>query len=278
MDNMVAPALSGSSDFLNNNTLITKFAVLLLAIILFVVGLRVGISFLTWLFSPKKDPILIDGMIDSKQMAVIPQNPATKGAIPVLRSVNDPNGMELTWSVWIYIDDFSYKRDEFKHVFHKGNDDINVTDKPVGMNEPNNAPGLYITPVTNDIVVVMNTFERINEDVTVKDIPLNKWVNIIIRLDQQHNLDIYINGTMKKRHVLAGVPKQNYDDVYVSMNGGFSGYTSSLRYFNKAIGNNEILSIVKKGPNLKMKSSDAMKKPSNNYISTQWYFSDINAN
>ena len=30
---------------------------------------------------------------------------------------------------------------------------------PIGMNYPNNAPGLYITPYTNNLLVVMNTFD-----------------------------------------------------------------------------------------------------------------------
>ena len=267
--------VAGNRDFLNSNSLIAKFAFLLLVIILFVMALRLGSSILSWIFSPSQNPILIDGMVDSKQMLVIPQDPSVKGAIPIMRSVNDAQGMEFTWSVWIYIDDFVYKQNEYKHVFHKGNDDINVTNPPVGLNYPNNAPGLYITPETNDLLVIMNTFDTINETVLIKDIPLNKWLNVIIRLDNQHQLDIYINGTLTKRHMLNGVAKQNYGDVYVSMNGGFSGYTSELRYFDSALGTNRIQQIVNKGPNMKMNSSDINNtKP--HYLSSRWYFAGSN--
>jgi len=267
--------VAGNRDFLNSNSLIAKFAFLLLVIILFVMALRLGSSILSWIFSPSQNPILIDGMVDSKQMLVIPQDPSVKGAIPIMRSVNDAQGMEFTWSVWIYIDDFVYKQNEYKHVFHKGNDDINVTNPPVGLNYPNNAPGLYITPETNDLLVIMNTFDTINETVLIKDIPLNKWLNVIIRLDNQHQLDIYINGTLTKRHMLNGVAKQNYGNVYVSMNGGFSGYTSELRYFDSALGTNRIQQIVNKGPNMKMNSSDINNtKP--HYLSSRWYFAGSN--
>lgn len=267
--------VAGNRDFLNSNSLIAKFAFLLLVIILFVMALRLGSSILSWIFSPSQNPILINGMVDAKQMLVIPQDPSVKGAIPIMRSVNDAQGMEFTWSVWIYIDDFVYKQNEYKHVFHKGNDDINVTNPPVGLNYPNNAPGLYITPETNDLLVIMNTFDTINETVLIKDIPLNKWLNVIIRLDNQHQLDIYINGTLTKRHMLNGVAKQNYGNVYVSMNGGFSGYTSGLRYFDSALGTNRIQQIVNKGPNMKMNSSDINNtKP--HYLSSRWYFAGSN--
>lgn len=267
--------VAGNRDFLNSNSLIAKFAFLLLVIILFVMALRLGSSILSWIFSPSQNPILINGMVDAKQMLVIPQDPSVKGAIPIMRSVNDAQGMEFTWSVWIYIDDFVYKQNEYKHIFHKGNDDINVTNPPVGLNYPNNAPGLYITPETNDLLVIMNTFDTINETVLIKDIPLNKWLNVIIRLDNQHQLDIYINGTLTKRHMLNGVAKQNYGNVYVSMNGGFSGYTSELRYFDSALGTNRIQQIVNKGPNMKMNSSDINNtKP--HYLSSRWYFAGSN--
>ena len=267
--------VSGSSDFLRSNSLIAKFAFLLLVIVLFVMALRLGTSLLAWIFSPTPNPILIDGMVDAKQMLVITQDPSVKGSQPIMRSVNDVQGMEFTWSVWMYVDDFVYKQNEYKHVFHKGNDDINVSKPPIGLNYPNNAPGLYITPTTNNLVVIMNTFDTINEEILIKDLPLNKWVNVIIRLNNQHQLDIYINGTLTKRHMLKGVAKQNYGDVYVSMNGGFSGYTSELRYFEEAIGTNKIQQIVNNGPNMKMNSTDlTQSKP--HYLSTRWYFAGSN--
>ncbi|MEI6614520.1 MAG: LamG-like jellyroll fold domain-containing protein, partial [Chrysiogenales bacterium] len=98
--------------------------------------------------------------------------------------------------------------------------------QPQGLNFPNNAPGLYIAPNTNNLVIFMNTFNVINEEIEVNDIPLNKWVNVMIRCENT-TLDVYINGTIVKSHHLHGVPKQNYGDVYIAPNGGFSGYISN---------------------------------------------------
>lgn len=256
-----------------SENIVARLTFLLLILFVFVLVLRIGTSILTWAFSHSTTPILLDGMINSKQMVQIPQNPAMSGAIPVLRSVNDDFGIGFTWSVWINIDDFTYKEKDYKHVFHKGNDNINLSTTPFGMNFPNNSPGLYIAPDRNDLVVVMNTFDSIAEEIKIKDIPLNKWVCVIIRVNEQKQLDVYINGTLTRRHILPSIPKQNYGDVYVSMNGGFSGNTSSLRYYAYPIGTNEIQSIVNSGPNTKMISSGGqMDGGSMEYLATRWFF------
>ena len=139
-----------------------------------------------------------------------------------------------------------------------------------GMSFPNNAPGLYIAPNTNDLVVVMNTFENPNETIIVPDIPINKWVNVIIRCDNT-TLDVYINGTIIKRHQLSGVPRQNYDDVYAAANGGFSGYISNLWYYNYALGTSAVEGIVENGPNLKMKDTNMIQSEPY-YLSLRWFF------
>ena len=56
------------------------------------------------------------------------------------------------------------------------------------------------------------------------------------------------------------------------MNGGFSGYTSQLQYFNSALGTNAIQGIVDKGPNLKMKDKGMNAVPY--YLSSRWYFAN----
>lgn len=262
--------LNSTKEFLESNSLIAKFSFLLLVIFVFIILLRLGATFLTWVFSYSEDPVLFRGMKDAKIMSRISTNPNSPNSIPILRSRNRTDGLEFTWSVWIFIDDPIYKQDQYKHVFSRGND---AHDND-GIMKPNNAPGLYLTPITNNqqnLLIRMNTFEQMNEDVLVEDIPINKWVSIIVRCDQ-HQLDIYINGVLTKRNILQGVPKQNYDDVWVTLNGGFDGYVSELRYFARAIGLGRIQSIVDSGPNLRMEGSD-ITKALPQYLSTRWYFS-----
>lgn len=269
--------VDGPKDFLRSNSLIARLAFLLLVVFLFIIALRLGIMLLGWIFSPSKSPLLIDGMIDAKEMNIISQDPNVKGNVPILRSDNRTGGIEFTWSVWIYIDDLTYKEGQYRHIFHKGNDNVNTRKTPVGMVFPNNAPGLYLGPNKNTIVVVMNTFENITEEITIDNIPVKKWVNVIIRCDS-NILDIFINGTLTRRHILKSVPKQNYGDVYLSMNGGFDGYTSNLRYFDHAIGTSKVNEIIRGGPNLKLKGDSLSTKSSKlPYLALRWYFTEANS-
>ncbi len=265
-------SLQGTKDFLASNSLVAKFAFLLLVLILFMMALRFGVQFLSWLFTPSGSPHLLDGMIDARHMKVIPVDPSANGSIPILRSNNQNDGIEFTWSVWIYIDDLDYGAGTFRHIFHKGNDDINYTKAPTGLNFPNNGPGLYITPNKNNLLLIMNTFENVEEKITIEDVPLNKWINVIIRCEQ-NTIDCYINGTVTKRHELSGVPFQNYGNVYMSMNGGFSGYTSNLWYYNYALGTSAIQRIVDQGPNMTMDGTD-MKESEPRYFSLRWFFAN----
>ena len=266
---------SGTKEFLNSNSIIAKIAFLLLVLIVFVYVLRFGVSSLGYLMSPSSAPILLDGMIDANNMMIIPQNPALENSIPVLRSTDQQFGVEFTWSVWVYIQNLN-PDNQYKHIFHKGNDNIDFGNGSTGLNFPNNAPGLYITPNTNNLLIIMNTFNDINDEVTVSDIPLNKWLNIMIRV-KNTTLDVYINGTIVKRHNLVGVPKQNYGDVFVAMNGGFNGYISSLRYWNYALGVGRIESVVNSGPNMKMKHGDDLHASKPHYFSLRWFFNNDNA-
>jgi hypothetical protein len=257
----------GDRDFINSNTLVAKISFFLLVMFLFVVLLHLGISLMGWLLTPSKSPKLINGMIDAKNMVVFPQDPNSKNAVPINRSVNAVNGVEFTWSVWVFIDNLQYLSGQYRHIFHKGNDQLTNT----GLNFPNNAPGLYISPNTNALVVIMNTFNDINQEIVIPNIPLNKWMNVIIRC-QNDNLNIYINGTITKSIKLKGVPKQNYGDVFVAMNGGFDGYISNLWYYNHALGTTAISNLVNSGPNLKMYGSNSFTNKMSKYLSLRWYF------
>ena len=271
-----APGLfSGTKDFLNSNSIIAKIAFLLLVLIVFVYVLRFGVSTLGYFMSPSSSPIILDGMIDANNMMIIPQNPALPNSIPILRSTDQRYGVEFTWSVWVYIQNLD-PDNQYKHIFHKGNDNIEFGNGSTGLNFPNNAPGLYIAPNTNKLLIIMNTFNDINDQITVSDIPLNKWLNIVIRV-KNTTLDVYINGTIVKRHNLIGVPKQNYGDVYVAMNGGFNGYISSLRYWNYALGVGRIENVVNSGPNMKMKHGDDLTASKPHYFSLRWFFNNDNA-
>jgi hypothetical protein len=267
--------VNSTSEFLSSNSLVAKVAFLLLVLFVFVVALRIGMALLVRIFSATRNPRLLNGMIDGRQFVVIPQDPNSLGSVPIPRSHNEDKGIEFTWSCWVYIDDLTYNGGKYRCVFYKGND-FALTKNPndgKGLNFPNNAPGLYISPDTNNLEIFMNTYAVINEKITVTNVPLNKWVNVIMRCENR-TLDIYINGTITKSHRLSGVPKQNFGDVYIAPDGGFSGFISNLWYYDYAMSPLEISNLVAKGPNTTLISNPAqslsIKDPS--YLSLRWFF------
>lgn len=259
----------GTREFMESNSLVAKFAFLLLILFMFIILLRIGIAILSYFFKPNESPRLINGMVDATQMITFPQDPSSNGSVTIYRSQNANDGIEFTWSSWLFINNLQTNEGIYKHVFSKGNS--NLTEN--GMIQPNNAPGLYIAPNTNNLVVVMNTFNVINEEIIIPDIPINKWFNVIIRC-QNTTLDVYINGTIARSINLMGVPKQNYGNVYVAMNGGFAGYISNLWYYNYALGTSAIQNIVNRGPNTKLigYSGNGMSSNVFNYLSLRWFF------
>ena len=257
----------GTKEFLQSNSIIAKVSFLFLILFLFIILLRLGMLCISWLLSSSNSPKLINGMIDAKQMIVFPQDPSLNNAATIYRSVNATDGIEFTWSVWIFIDNLQYLDGQYRHIFHKGNYQLDST----GKNFPNNAPGLYILPHTNSLAVIMNSYNEINEEITIPNIPLNKWVNVIIRC-QNNKLNVYINGTITRSTELSGVPKQNYGDIFVCAAGGYDGFLSNLWYYNYALGTAAINNLVNSGPNTTLSGTSGLTDKMSKYLSLRWYF------
>jgi hypothetical protein len=259
----------------NSGSFLSKVGIVMIALLAFIVLLKIGMMIITTIFGYNGSPKLINGMVSGSEFLVIQQDPDISDSKTIYRSINATEGIEFTWSCWIYLDDLGYNENQYRCIFYKGNDySENDKDKSTnGLNFPNNSPGLYLTPNKNDLVVLMNTFNVINEQILIKDVPVKKWVNVIIRC-QNNVIDVYVNGTIIQSHKLHGVPKQNYGNVYVGADGGFSGYLSNLWYYNKALGIYEINDIVTKGPNTIMIGGDgsAMDLKNPDYLSLRWFF------
>jgi hypothetical protein len=259
------------SDFMNSSSMVAKVAFLLFVVVVTIICIRVGIAIMGWYMSNVRYNRLIKGMVDGKQLIVIPQDPNENGANTIQRSVNQDEGIEFTWSVWIFIDDMTYNSDMYRCIFYKGNGETQNNNEK-GLNFPNNSPGVYLCPHTNKLLVILNTYNVINEEIHIGDIPINKWLNVILRVED-NTADVYINGTITKSHRLHGVVKQNYSPIYVCSGGGFSGYLSELCYFSHALNLNEIQKLVKKGPDTHMSgSNNAMSMKQFDYLSLRWFF------
>jgi len=264
--------VSSSKDFLESNTLIAKTAFLLLVIILFFILLRICIALLSWLLAPSQNMTLLNGMADATLPIVITQDPTSTTSMPIIRSTNQIFGMEFTWSIWMFIKPVQPSTTaSMQHVFSKGKGAMGTCAK----NQfSNNAPGLYLMD-TNTLYILMDTvnkpacFPGMNDDISIPNMPINKWFNVVIRLTND-TLDVYINGRLTKRLVMTSVPNQNYDDVYICSGGGFNGYVSDLKYFNSSIGTTQINALVSNGPNTSINSSN-LKNNIPPYLSIDWY-------
>jgi hypothetical protein len=289
---------NASSEFSFSNTIVAKFAFLLLVIIVFIFAINLGIVLISYFISPKNNPFLIKGMSSGTNPIVVHQNPSISGSITLLRSNNKSHGAEFTWSVWLYIDDLDINTSKYHNIFNKGDSNYDLN---TGLSTINNAPGLYlgnggdaskpintlhivmdvvgdsasVTPLTNSS---NNTPQPssyiINEPaiIDVPNVPLKKWFHVAIRLENSL-LDVYINGTIDQRVVLTNVPKQNYNDVNICQNGGFTGSISDLRYFNSALNVFQISTVVSKGPNFSTSYNTIQNQSISNYnyLSYLWY-------
>ena len=285
--------LNNANSFFSSNTVIAKATILLLVIIVFVFLFYIFSKIIYYFLSPSESPYLVKGMKDATQELTIDQTTQSEKGIPIYRSKNQYDGVEFTYSCWIYVTDPNYNSEvEFKHIFHKGS--LKPSDDAYEIYGPNNAPGLYLYNGKRNIsenliesyplmglLVRLNIFHDSNdkyeeykyyEDIHVDGIPIKKWVNIILRVTTQNIVDVYINGTLTKRHELNNIVKQNYDKLYINKNGGFLGNLSNLKYYNHAISMFEINSINNAGPDLTISEDTNITKAKPYYLSSQWYF------
>jgi hypothetical protein len=214
-----------------------------------------------WLLNTRNNtkyaPYLIEGSKSGKSSVVISGDPNDEGSIPLYRSDGE-DGAEFTYSFWMVIESMEYNFGKWKHVFHRGNK----------TSFPNRAPGVWLHPEQNTIRVYMNTYENPLEYVDIDNIPVRKWFHCSIVLNSKY-LDIYFNGKLKHRKELESAPRQNYGAFWSGLFGGFEGYLSKVRYFNKALEYNEIENIVKQGPS-KDACGDTGDYPP--YLDDDWWF------
>ena len=218
----------------------------------------------------KSSPYLINGIVDGTMSQKIK-------AFNINPPMDNQYGTELSYSFWIYINDNNFSNDpkctndgtetNMKHIFHKGS-----TDYEKGEHLPLlESPGVWLYPNTNKLSIRFNTYENIVESSDVGNIPLNSWVHLSVVLIG-NSVDVFINGNLKKRQKLNGVPKLNYDDLYISNWGGFQGFLCKLRYFNYAIQPFMIDHLFKEGPSAEFDSrySNGLGQPSAQLAQNYW--------
>tara|TARA_B100000035_G_scaffold132522_1_gene112620 strand:+ start:308 stop:1321 length:1014 start_codon:yes stop_codon:yes gene_type:complete len=285
----VDTTMEGSSDFLQSNTLFAKFAFVILVVIVFMILLSLGIVLIQYFSSPSKSPYLVKGMAEGNGNLTISQDPQKSDSVTIQRSNNEKNGLEFTWSTWIYVDDLNsgVEYQKFQHIFHKGNDSFDAE----GIANVSNAPGLYLKqivssnesePNTASLFVVMDSntgqeqgrIDNHENTMEIKNIPLKKWVCVILRM-KNTILETYVNGVVAGRLQFKDVPLQNYYDVHVGKNGGINGKISNLQYHSEALTIFDINNLVSSGPDIRTLKTNIQVSSNYNYLSNLWYSSKL---
>lgn len=212
----------------------TSYKIFGVIIFLIVIALVIYVIYFIsndYITSQKNEPWLIPTTKIARTGKIIP-------AQMIRPSQDSQFGIEFTYAFWMYVTDWSsYKFGEYKHVFHKGNASA----------MPLQAPGVWLYPKENKMAINMNTYHSVKESCDIGNIPIGKWFHITIVCIGK-NLDVYINGRLKKRCSLIGVPKLNFGDLYINEWNGFDGFMSKFRYFNYAIPYYKVEQLVADGP------------------------------
>ena len=146
---------------------------------------------------------------------------------------NNSHSTNFAYSIWLFVDDWSYKYGEEKTVLVR--------------NEGKACPRIFLDPMENNLEVVIFDYNDTYNKCRIDNIPLQKWVNVIVSVYNQ-TLDIYLDGKLIKTCVLEGVPKLDASqNVFITPDGGFSGWTSNIEYWDKALNPEEAYSVYQKG-------------------------------
>jgi len=214
----------------------------IIAVILVSIVVIIIISIITTIVKRRRNyyqgsPELVKTIKSAKKRLVIKQYENHEIEKLLRRSKNEFGGIEFTYRMWFLVDDWTYKYGSWKHIFHKGNSD----------SWPNRAPGAWFHPKKNIMRIYMNTYNNIVDSTDIPNIPIQKWVHMAI-ICNNIDINIYINGQLRKQMKLSGIPRQNNGDLYINNFGGFSGYISRMVYHDYAIPLAKLKDYVDEGP------------------------------
>ena len=112
-----------SNEFLQSNSIIAKFAFVILMLILFVFLFSMGVYIIGFFTERRKSPYLVKGMLNGTSSVIVTQDPRRSTSVTLQRSNNNKTGIEFTWSVWLLVKNGGKDTVKYSHVFNKGDVD-----------------------------------------------------------------------------------------------------------------------------------------------------------
>ena len=227
---------------------------------------------------------LVANTINNDKTFTILQNPNLAASKSISLSSNERTGTEFSYSFYLNVNPSTFQQNNpttgLQHIFHKG----------FASQFPLMAPGAYMRSDTNTLRVYMGTYKTWNNYIEVENIPVSKWVHIVI-VCKEHSLEIYVNGNIAKKMSFDGyAPYQNYQDITCfsgrrillskskvtslgendfNVLGSMTGLLSRLTYFSYALSYVEIQQMMNEGPSSEMESTQTADIPP--YMADNWW-------
>ena len=104
-----------TTSFSESNGLVMNFAFTILVIIVFLIVFQLGLNFINYFYVNDSSPYLFNGLVNGKHFMTYEQDPSKENSILIERSNNEKDGVEFTWSLWVFIEDLDYNKGKYRH-------------------------------------------------------------------------------------------------------------------------------------------------------------------
>ena len=148
---------------------------------------------------------------------------------------------KYTFSICFFVDDWNHSFGKYKTIIARSDKNDNA------------CPRVQFTPYENNIKVTLATYKKgaaeeasKEEEVTVENVPLQRWTNLIITVNDRM-VDLYIDGKLVKTKLLTNIPLSTTSAVLLTPDGGFAGSTANFLYFNRTLNPREAYELYKEG-------------------------------
>ncbi len=172
--------------------------------------------FLSWLFG-------------SKTSYSSPKNATEEHAIDGGKLEKVPGSANVTYCIWIYVDNWNVNVNQPKPVLTHGSFSLTLGD------------------TLNDLTIGCGVKGGNNNTCGIPNIPLQKWVCILVSL-YGRSMDAYIDGKLVKTCILDNTAAISFNNpVTITPGGGFSGKTAGFRFIPHSTNPEQAWNIYREG-------------------------------